>query len=79
MHLYKKTCVATVSRHLAALHASADLLPNRYILTNTLPSWEAQASSEIENIVRQGKTKLFVNKRLLALLRTETEVWQPFK
>ena len=45
-----KACI-TASRHLAALHASADLLPNRHILTNTLPLMEAQASSEIENIV----------------------------
>ena len=45
-----KACI-TASRHLAALHASADLIPNRHILTNTLPLMEAQASSEIENIV----------------------------
>jgi len=45
-----KACI-TASRNLAALHASADLIPNRHILTNTLPLMEAQASSEIENIV----------------------------
>ena len=45
-----KACI-TASRHLAALHASADLIPNQHILTNTLPLMEAQASSEIENIV----------------------------
>ena len=45
-----KACI-TASRHLATLHASTDLIPNRHILTNTLPLMEAQASSEIENIV----------------------------
>ena len=45
-----KACIAA-SRHLATLHASSDLMPNRHILTNTLPLMEAQSSSEIENIV----------------------------
>jgi len=40
---------------------------------------DALAEAGILDTVRQGKTKLFVNKRLLALLLTDTEVWQPFK
>ncbi|OQC29895.1 MAG: Adenosine monophosphate-protein transferase SoFic [Verrucomicrobia bacterium ADurb.Bin070] len=31
------------------------------------------------NAVRQGKSKLFVNKRLLPLLLAESETWQPFQ
>lgn len=45
-----KACI-TASRHLEALHVSSDMIPNRHILTNTLPLMEAQASSAIENIV----------------------------
>lgn len=40
---------------------------------------DALAEAGILDTVRQGKSKLFVNKRLLALLLTETEVWPPFK
>jgi Fic family protein len=36
---------------LAALKSSAELIPNQGILINTLPMLEAQASSEIENVV----------------------------
>jgi len=36
---------------LAELHKSAEMLPNQTVLINTLPLLEAQASSEIENIV----------------------------
>jgi Fic family protein len=35
----------------AGLNASAELIPNQEVLTQTLPILEAQASSEIENIV----------------------------
>jgi DNA-binding transcriptional ArsR family regulator len=40
---------------------------------------DALAEAGIMDTARQGKTKLFVNKRLLALLLTDTEVWQQFK
>jgi Fic family protein len=36
---------------LAELHQAAEMLPNQTVLINTLPLLEAQASSEIENIV----------------------------
>ena len=36
---------------LAELKRAAELLPNQGVLINTLPLLEAQASSEIENIV----------------------------
>jgi Fic family protein len=36
---------------LAELHQVAEMLPNQTVLINTLPLLEAQASSEIENIV----------------------------
>jgi len=36
---------------LAELHKAAEMLPNQTVLINTLPLLEAQASSEIENIV----------------------------
>lgn len=36
---------------LAELHKAAEMLPNQNVLINTLPLLEAQASSEIENIV----------------------------
>lgn len=36
---------------LAELHKAAEMLPNQEVLINTLPLLEAQASSEIENIV----------------------------
>lgn len=39
---------------------------------------DALAEAGILDTARQGKTKLFVNKRLLALLLTDTEEWQPF-
>lgn len=45
-----KACI-TASRNLALLKESANSLPNPAILTNTLPLMEAQASSEIENII----------------------------
>lgn len=36
---------------MAELHKTAEMLPNQNVLINTLPLLEAQASSEIENIV----------------------------
>lgn len=45
-----KKLVAAASA-LSALKQAADLIPNKDILINTLPRLEAQASSEIENIV----------------------------
>jgi Fic family protein len=45
-----KQCIKARSA-LAALNQAEQLLPNQYVLINTLPLLEAQASSEIENIV----------------------------
>ena len=45
-----KTCVEARAE-LAGLKRSADLIPNPGVLINTLPLFEAQTSSEIENIV----------------------------
>lgn len=45
-----KQCVESRSR-LAELKQAAELIPNQAMLINTLPMLEAQASSEIENIV----------------------------
>lgn len=45
-----KRCIVARAA-LAELKQAAELLPNASILTNTLPTLEAQASSEIENIV----------------------------
>ena len=42
---------AAARASLARLDASSSLLPNRDILTRTIPLMEAQASSEIENVV----------------------------
>ena len=40
---------------LAELKGAAELIPNPSILINTLPLLEAQASSEIENIIRPAR------------------------
>ncbi len=45
-----KQCIAA-SRALAGLKEAAQILPNQEVLIQTLPLLEAQASSEIENIV----------------------------
>ena len=45
-----KVCVRARAA-LASMNASANLLPNSTLLINTIPLLEAQASSEIENIV----------------------------
>lgn len=45
-----KQCIAA-SRALAGLKEAAQILPNQAVLIQTLPLLEAQASSEIENIV----------------------------
>ena len=45
-----KACIAARSA-LAELKQAAELIPNQSVLINTLPLLEAQASSEIENIV----------------------------
>lgn len=45
-----KYCIAARAT-LAELKQAADLIPNPALLINTLPVLEAQASSEIENIV----------------------------
>ena len=45
-----KACVEARSA-LAELKQAAELIPNQSILINTIPTLEAQASSEIENIV----------------------------
>ena len=42
---------AAARASLARLDATASLLPNQDILTRTIPLMEAQASSEIENVV----------------------------
>ena len=43
--------VIAASRELAALNAACELIPNPDIITATIPLREAQASTEIENIV----------------------------
>ena len=45
-----KSCVSTRAA-LAALRQATALIPNPMVLINTIPLLEAQASSEIENIV----------------------------
>lgn len=45
-----KTCIEARAA-LAALKTAGDLIPNQSVLINTIPILEAQASSEIENIV----------------------------
>jgi Fic family protein len=45
-----KQCIAARAA-LAELKQAAELIPNQSVLINTLPLLEAQASSEIENIV----------------------------
>ena len=45
-----KACVRARAA-LAELKQAAELIPNQAILINTIPTLEAQASSEIENIV----------------------------
>src|SRR5437870_10486434 len=45
-----KQCI-TARAALAELKQAAELIPNQTVLINTLPLLEAQASSEIENIV----------------------------
>jgi len=48
--ILKKCINARVA--LAELKQAAELIPNAAVLVNALPLLEAQASSEIENIVR---------------------------
>jgi len=45
-----KTCIGA-GRALAELKTAGDLIPNQTVLINTIPYLEANASSEIENIV----------------------------
>ena len=45
-----KQCIAARAA-LAELKQAAELIPNQGVLINTLPLLEAQASSEIENII----------------------------
>lgn len=45
-----RNCIAA-NRALADLRRSGDLIPNQEVLINSIPLLEAQASSEIENIV----------------------------
>lgn len=45
-----KACIEARAA-LAELKATGDLIPNQAVLINTIPTLEAQASSEIENIV----------------------------
>lgn len=45
-----KACIEARAA-LAALKSASDLIPNQAVLINTIPLLEAQASSEIENIV----------------------------
>jgi Fic family protein len=45
-----KACIEARAA-LAALNQAGRLIPNQVVLINTLPLMEAQASSEIENIV----------------------------
>ena len=52
-----KKCIAARSA-LAQLKAAGDLIPDQTVLINSLPMLEAQASSEIENIVTTAD-KLF--------------------
>ena len=52
-----KQCISARAA-LAELKQAAELIPNQGMLINTLPVMEAQASSEIENIVTTAD-KLF--------------------
>lgn len=54
-----RTCIEARAA-LAGLKQATELIPNQAMLINTLPVLEAQASSEIENIVTT-KDKLFEN------------------
>src|SRR4030095_14539505 len=45
-----KACISARAA-LAELKQAAELIPNQAVLINTLPLLEAQASSEIENVV----------------------------
>ena len=54
-----KACV-DAARKLEALRTSGRLIPNQSVLLNTIPLLEAQASSEIENIV-QSPISIFAN------------------
>jgi Fic family protein len=56
-HAVLKTCIAARAA-LAELKQAAELIPNQGVLINSLPLLEAQASSEIENIVT-STDKLF--------------------
>jgi len=49
-HAILKDCIESRSA-LAELKAAGELIPNQAVLINTIPLLEAQASSEIENIV----------------------------
>lgn len=60
--LILKTCIRARSS-LAELKQAAELIPNQAILINTLPLLEAQASSEIENIVTTSD-RLFQSREL---------------
>jgi Fic family protein len=56
-HAVLKTCIAARAA-LAELKQAAELIPNQGVLINSLPLLEAQASSEIENIIT-STDKLF--------------------
>ncbi len=52
-----KQCIAA-NKALAELKGVGRLIPNQAMLINTLPIREAQASSEIENIVTDQRSAL---------------------
>lgn len=66
-----KACIAARAA-LAELKQAAELIPNPAVLINTLPLLEAQASSEIENIVTTTD-KLFQHLHASAAIDTATK------
>ena len=81
-----KACIQARAA-LAELKALGSLIPNQSILINSIPSLEAQASSEIENIVTTGddlfrfaaaKTDVGMDPAVKETLRYRAALWEGY-
>jgi Fic/DOC family N-terminal len=76
-----KACIEARAA-VAELKHCGGLIPNQAMLINTIPGLEAQASSEIENIVttadRLFQFAIFIHPRFLELLTAESHTVIPY-
>src|SRR3982750_2190946 len=81
-----KACISARSA-VAELKAAGRLIPNQGVLVNSIPLLEAQASSEIENIVTtadqmflfDGASEVEADPATKEALRYRTALWEGFE